>query len=43
MPKAVRAALVYSAQIGGGMSLEDAQAFLRRLEREGRLFEEGWN
>ncbi|EJD43010.1 riboflavin synthase domain-like protein [Auricularia subglabra TFB-10046 SS5] len=43
MPKAVRAALVHAAETCGAMSPADAQAFLVRLEREGRLFEEGWN
>ncbi|KZV82038.1 riboflavin synthase domain-like protein [Exidia glandulosa HHB12029] len=43
MPRAVRAALVHSARAGGGLSEDEAQAFLLRLERENRLFEEGWN
>ncbi|KAH7100415.1 riboflavin synthase domain-like protein [Auriculariales sp. MPI-PUGE-AT-0066] len=43
MPKAVKAGLVHAAKTAGGLSEEDAQSWLLTLEREGRLFEEGWN
>jgi len=43
MPKAVKAALVQAAKTEGGLDEEEAQLWLQTLEREGRLFEEGWN
>jgi sulfite reductase alpha subunit-like flavoprotein len=42
MPAGVRAALVDIAREEGGMG-EEARAYVARLEREERLFEECWS
>lgn len=39
----VRTALVDIAQEEGGMGEEEARAYVARLEREERLFEECWS
>jgi hypothetical protein len=43
MPAAVRRALSYAAKIEGKMSDTDAKAYIEKMEREGRLFEECWS
>ena len=43
MPAGVRAALVDIARDEGGMEEEEARAYIARLEREERLFEECWS
>jgi sulfite reductase alpha subunit-like flavoprotein len=43
MPADVRAALVDIAQEEGGMGEEDARAYIARMEKEERLFEECWS
>jgi hypothetical protein len=43
MPAGVRAALVDIAQEEGEMGEEEARAYVARLEREERLFEECWS
>ena len=43
MPAGVRAALVDIAREEGGMQEEEARAYVARLEREQRLFEECWS
>ncbi len=43
MPAGVRAALVDIAQEEGGMGEEDALAYIARMEKEERLFEECWS
>lgn len=43
MPAGVRTALVDIAQEEGEMGEEEARAYVTRMEREGRLFEECWS
>ena len=43
MPAGVRAALVDIAQEEGKMGEDDARAYVARMEREDRLFEECWS
>ena len=43
MPAGVRAALVDIAREEGGMEEEEAGAYIVRLERDERLFEECWS
>lgn len=43
MPAGVRAALVDIAQEEGEMGEDDARAYVARMEREDRLFEECWS
>ena len=43
MPAGVRAALVDIAQQEGEMGEDDARAYVARMEREDRLFEECWS
>ncbi|KAI0319420.1 riboflavin synthase domain-like protein [Amylostereum chailletii] len=43
MPAAVRRALARAAETAGGMNETSALAYVARMEREGRLFEECWS
>ena len=43
MPAGVRAALVAIAREEGEMEEEEARAYIARLEREEKLFEECWS
>jgi len=43
MPAAVRAALADAAQTHGGMDEDKARAYISRMEREGRLYEDCWS
>ena len=42
-PAGVRAALVDIAREEGEMEEEEARAYIARLEREERIFEESWS
>ena len=43
MPAAVKEAVVFAAREAGGLGEEEARAFLKRMQDEGRLFEECWS
>lgn len=43
MPTAVKKGVESAAQLEGGMSSEEATAFIAQMEREGRLIEECWS
>ena len=43
MPAAVKDAVIFAAKHVGGMSDGEAKAFLKRMQDEGRLFEECWS
>jgi sulfite reductase alpha subunit-like flavoprotein len=42
MPQAVRQALTEVFVTEGGMTIEDAEDFLKKLEKEGRYLQETW-
>lgn len=43
MPAAVKGAIQDAAKTAGGLSEEEAKAFLKGLQEDGRLFEECWS
>lgn len=43
MPAAVRKSVADAARVCGGMDEEEAKAYVERMEREGRLWEECWS
>ncbi|KAA1467026.1 riboflavin synthase domain-like protein [Dentipellis sp. KUC8613] len=43
MPTAVRVAIAGAARKEGGLSEEEAKAYVAKMEREGRLYEECWS
>ncbi|KZV65277.1 riboflavin synthase domain-like protein [Peniophora sp. CONT] len=43
MPAAVRRALAHAAHVEGGLDKHAATAYVNRMEREGRLYEECWS
>ncbi|KAL5496163.1 TAH18 [Sanghuangporus vaninii] len=43
MPAAVKDAVAFAAQEAGGLSGDDAKGFVKRMQDEGRLFEECWS
>jgi hypothetical protein len=43
MPVAVKKAIEHAAAAEGGLTDAEAKAFITKLEREGRLFEECWS
>jgi hypothetical protein len=43
MPLAVKAAIRHALETEGGMPDEDAREYVKKMELEGRLFEECWS
>ncbi|OCB88873.1 riboflavin synthase domain-like protein [Sanghuangporus baumii] len=43
MPAAVKDAVAFAAKEAGGLSEDDAKGFVKRMQDEGRLFEECWS
>lgn len=43
MPASVKDAVAYSAERAGGLTEEQAKVFVKKLQDEGRLFEECWS
>ncbi|VDC01230.1 unnamed protein product [Peniophora sp. CBMAI 1063] len=43
MPTSVRRALAHAAHVEGGLDKHAATAYVNRMEREGRLYEECWS
>ncbi|KAL5520243.1 hypothetical protein ACEPAG_9456 [Sanghuangporus baumii] len=43
MPAAVKDAVAFAAQEAGGLSEDDAKGFVKRMQDEGRIFEECWS
>lgn len=43
MPAAVKGTIKEAARVSGGLTEEEAKAFLKGLQENGRLFEECWS
>ena len=43
MPAAVKDAVSFAAREASGLSEDDAKAFVKMMQDEGRLFEECWS